>query len=85
MTNEMQIELLMRDGCTKNEAIKFLKNGTTIFEDFEENIEEYLDEWGIDEDYKIVYRSMITDGILLPEDWSYVKVDGKKYYIMYVL
>ena len=37
MTREKQIEILMEDRCTKSEAEKHLKNGTTIFEDFEEN------------------------------------------------
>lgn len=35
MTREREIELLMLDRCTKSEAEKHLKNGSTIFEDFE--------------------------------------------------
>ena len=50
MTREMEIEILMEDRCTKSEAEKHLKNGTTIFEDFEKNCESYLDEWNIDEE-----------------------------------
>ena len=36
MTIEKQIEILMEDRCTKSEAEKQLKNGTTIFDDLEE-------------------------------------------------
>lgn len=36
MTKEREIKLLMLDRCTKSEAEKHLKNGSTIFEDFEE-------------------------------------------------
>ena len=45
MTREKQIEILMEDRCTKSEAEKHLKNGTTIFEDFEENFDKYMEEW----------------------------------------
>lgn len=44
MTREREIEILMDDRCTRREAEKLLKAGTTIFEDFEENLEAYLDE-----------------------------------------
>lgn len=84
MTREREIELLMLDRCTKSEAEKHLKNGSTIFEDFEENIESYLDEWNIEEEDKDEYRKMITDKIPA-RDWGIVEDDGKTYYIMYVL
>ena len=45
MTIEKQIEILMEDRTTKSEAEKLLKNGTTIFEDFEENFDNYMEEW----------------------------------------
>lgn len=84
MTREREIELLMLDRCTKSEAEKHLKNGSTIFEDFEENIESYLDEWDIEEEDKDEYRKMVTDKIPA-RDWGIVEDDGKTYYIMYVL
>ena len=84
MTREREIELLMLDRCTKSEAEKHLKNGSTIFEDFEENIESYLDEWNIEEEDKDEYRKMVTDKIP-PRDWGIVEDNGKTYYIMYVL
>lgn len=84
MTREREIELLMLDRCTKSEAEKHLKNGSTIFEDFEENIESYLDEWNIEEEDKDEYRKMITDKIPA-RDWGIVEDNGKTYYIMYVL
>ena len=84
MTREREIELLMLDKCTKLEAEKHLKNGSTIFEDFEENIESYLDEWNIEEKDKDEYRKMVTDKIPA-RDWGIVEDNGKTYYIMYVL
>ena len=36
MTRAKEIEILMEDRCTKSEAEKLLKNGTIIYEDFEE-------------------------------------------------
>ena len=84
MTREREIELLMLDRCTKSEAEKHLKNGSTIFEDFEENIESYLDEWNIEEKDKDEYRKMVIDKIPA-RDWGIVEDNGKTYYIMYVL
>ena len=84
MTREREIELLMLDRCTKSEAEKHLKNGSTIFEDFEENIESYLNEWNIEEEDKNEYRKMVTDKIPV-RDWSIVEDNEKTYYIMYVL
>lgn len=34
MTMQEQIEILMDDGCTKSEAEKHLKNGSTMFYNF---------------------------------------------------
>ena len=84
MTREREIELLMLDRCTKSEAEKHLKNGSTIFEDFEENIESYLNEWNIEEEDKNEYRKMATDKIPV-RDWGIVEDNEKTYYIMYVL
>ena len=84
MIREREIELVMFDRCTKLEAEKHLKNGSTIFEDFEENIESYLDEWNIEEEDKDEYRKMVTDKIPA-RDWGIVEDNGKTYYIMYVL
>ena len=91
MTREMEIEILMEDRCTKSEAEKHLKNGTTIFDDFEENFDDYMEEWMYlaedEEEYtKMVegYKKMIETGIPAT-DWGVVKKDGKTYYIMYVL
>ena len=84
MTREREIEILMEDKCTRKEAEKHLKNGTIIFEDFEENLESYLDEWDIEEEDREAYRKMVTDKIPTT-DWGVVEQDGKTYFIMYVL
>lgn len=55
-----------------------------IFEDFEEHIEDYLEEWDIEEEDKEEYRKMLVDKIPA-KDWGIVEDDNKTYYIMYVL
>ena len=84
MTREMEIEILMEDRCTKSEAEKHLKNGTIIFEDFEENFEKYMEEWDIEEEERESYKKMIETGEPIT-DWGIVKIDDKTYYIMYAL
>ena len=87
MTREKQIEILMEDRCTKSEAEKHLKNGTIIFEDFEENLDSYIKEFS-DEDVigfeEESFRKMVETKKPL-SDWGVVEKDGKTYYIMYVL
>lgn len=87
MTREMEIEILMEDRCTKSEAEKHLKNGTIIFEDFEENLDSYIKEFSDEEtvgfDEKS-FREMVETKKPL-SDWGVVEKDGKTYYIMYVL
>jgi hypothetical protein len=39
------IDILMADGCTKEEAKKNLKDGAIVFYDLEENLGKYLEEW----------------------------------------
>lgn len=84
MTKELEIMILVEDGCTVSEAEKHLKNGTIIFDDFEEKIEDYLDEWNIDEEDREEYRKMVTNKIPV-RDWGIVEKDGETYYIEYVL
>ena len=92
MTREKQIEILMEDRATRSEAEKLLKNGTIIFEDFEENFDKYMEDWKSgyaegSEDYAEMvenYRKMIETGIPAT-DWGIVKKNGKTYYIQYVL
>ena len=87
MTIEKQIEILMEDGCTKLEAEKHLKNGTVVFDDFEENLDSYIKEFS-DEDVigfdEKSFREMVKTKKPLP-DWGVVEKDGKTYYIMYAL
>ncbi len=35
MTREMEIKILMEDGCTKKEAQRHIEVGTVVFDDFE--------------------------------------------------
>ena len=84
MTREKEIELLMKDGDTRSEAEKHLKDGAMIFEDLAENLESYLDEWDVEEEDREAYRNMIKNKIPVA-DWGIVEDDGKTFYIMYVL
>lgn len=84
MTREKEVELLMKDGDTRSEAEKHLKDGAMIIEDLEENLENYLDEWGVEEEDREAYRNMIEKKISVA-DWGIVEDGGKTFYIMYVL
>ena len=84
MTREKEVELLMKDGDTRSEAEKHLKDGAMIIEDLAENLESYLDEWDIEEEDREAYRNMIENKIPVA-DWGIVEDDGKTFYIMYVL
>ena len=84
MTRDREIEILILDRCTKSDAEKHLKNGTTIFEDFEEHFDDYMKEWAIEEEEIPTYRKMIEEKVPAT-DWGVVEDNGKTYYIMYVL
>ena len=84
MTSEKELELLLKDGDTRSEAEKHLKDGAMIFEDLAENLESYLDEWDVEEEDREAYRKMIKNKIPVA-DWGIVEDDGKTFYIMYVL
>ena len=84
MTREREIEILVMDGCTKKEAEKHLKNGSTVFTDFEEHFDNYMKEWDIEEEEIPKYRKMMEKKTPIA-DWGIVEDGGKTYYIMYVL
>lgn len=84
MTREKEVELLMKDGDTRSEAEKHLKDGAMIIEDLAENLESYLDEWDVEEEDREAYRNMIENKTPVA-DWGVVEDDGKTFYIMYVL
>lgn len=79
-----EIKILMMDGCTKKDAERHLKNGSIVFEDFEEHFETYMKEWNIDEEEILTYKKMIEDKKPIP-DWGIVKDGNKTFYIMYCL
>ena len=83
---EKNIEILMRDKCTREEAKHHLKKGTTIFEgdDLEKNLSEYLNEWEIPEEDQQEFFDMIEKKIPVV-DWGIAEYAGKTYYIQYSL
>lgn len=68
MTHEQEIEILMQDRATAAEAEKILKNGTIIFENYEE-YEQMQNDNGLEAH---------------EDDVTKVKYDGKTYYVLYV-
>lgn len=84
MTKERKIYLLMKDGCTKSEAEKFLRIGSEVFEDLEERFDDYMNEWGLDDEEIARFRNMIETKNPV-EDWGVVVENGCYFYIMYVL
>lgn len=83
------LEILMLDYCTKEEAEKHLKNGTQVFEaaDFENNFKLYFDIDENDEnDEEIIKRfEAMFSGGKPANDFGVVEAEGKKWYIAYVL
>ena len=86
MLKEKAIEILMADGCTKKGAENYLKNGASIYEDLEERLDFYLNEWGTlcDDNFLEGIRKMVETKKPFT-DWGVVEMDGKTYYIEYVL
>lgn len=80
------IEVLMKNGYSKRKAEEELKRGTVVFEgeDFERHFDDYMEEWGVDEDEQEKYRKMLEEKIAIP-DWGIVEDNGNTYYIMYCL
>ena len=78
MTREREIEILMKDRCTRAEAEKFIKAGTTIYTD-EKEIVEFAKEVSDDETITLdnIRRGNVTD-------ISYVRYNDNDYYIVYV-
>ena len=92
LTRARDIEVLILDNCTRKEAIAHLNNGTIVFEadDFENNLEDYLDSWGYNDDPdgaedKKLYYDMIKNGYTSMDGWSVVTHKGKRYYVEYCL
>lgn len=80
------IEVLMKNGYSKRKAEEELKRGTVVFEgeDFERHFDDYMEEWGVDEDEQEKYKKMLEEKIAIP-DWGIVEDEGNTYYIMYCL
>ena len=77
------IEVLMKNGYSKRKAEEELKRGTVVFEgeDFERHFDDYMEEWGVDEEEQEKYRKMLEEKIAIP-DWGIVEDNGNTYYIM---
>lgn len=81
-----EIEILMQDYCTREEAEKHLSLGTIVLdeEDLKAHFSDYMEEWGVEDGDQQPYREMLENKIPLP-DWGVVEYDGKTYFIAYVL
>lgn len=57
------IEVLMKNGYSKRKAEEELKRGTVVFEgeDFERHFDDYMEEWGVDEEEQEKYRKMLEE------------------------
>ena len=80
------IEVLMKNGYSKRKAEEELKRGTVVFEgeDFERHFDDYMEEWGVDEEEQEKYRKMLEEKIAIP-DWGIVEDNGNTSSIMYCL
>lgn len=89
--DKRDIEILMADGCTKNDAIKHINAGAIVYEDLEENLDLYLAEMEqdcakgyCDEETIEGIKNMVITKDPLP-DWCVVNKDGKYFFIAYAL
>ena len=82
--NEEDITIMMLDGKTRKECIKYLEKGSIVYEDLEENFDFYMQGYDYTEEEVTQFKRMIKDKIPL-NDWSIVEYNGKTYYIEYVL
>lgn len=78
------LDILIADGCTEAEAKKYLERGTMVYSDMEEKFDKYAEEWQLDEEEREAIRNMI-DTKEPAQDWGVVDIDGKTYFIQYVL
>ena len=78
MTNEMMIEVLMADRCTRAEAEKFIKAGTTIYTEEQEIVEVARE---VSDDETITLDNIKSGNVT---DISYVRYNDNDYYIVYV-
>lgn len=82
--NPDDLDILIVDGCTEAEAKKHLERGTMVYSDMEEKFDKYVEEWQLDEEEREAIRNMI-DTKEPARDWGIVDIDGKTYFIQYVL
>lgn len=82
----IEMEVLMADGCTEAEAQRHIERGAVVIEkgDFLANFAVYMQEWGVDEDEQQEYRRMVDEGKPVT-DWGVVLTEERTYYIKYVL
>ena len=78
MDKKTQIDILMSDYCTRKEAEKHLKDGTTIFE----NPEDYIQALKDNDCYEGETIESIREN---PTDVKLIDYHGYEYLIMYVL
>lgn len=78
MTNEIMIEVLMADRCTRAEAERFIKAGTTIYTDEKEIVEVARE---VADDESITLDNIKSGNVT---DISYIRYNGNDFYIVYV-
>ena len=78
MTNKMMINVLMADRCTRREAERFIKAGTTIYTDEQEIVEVARE---VSDDETITLDNIKSGNVT---DISYVRYNDNDYYIVYV-
>lgn len=85
---EIDIKILMKDGCTRHDAIKFLEKGTIIFSDLKESFTEYEKDFyscSDEEDKKALYDMVFNDAPM--PGWGIVHdIENRKdYFILYII
>lgn len=78
MNREEYIKILMYNGLTKHDAIKYYENGSPIYEDLQKNADIYITDWescdclyfddDLTEEEKAEFKAEIKRKILMGED-----------------
>lgn len=86
---ELEIEILMKDKCTRREAINYLEKGAVIIpiEEWDEFVAQYDEQYKNSEDLEEYHKEYSIENIKNGKlaDHSYIKYNNKEYIIEYVL
>lgn len=85
-SDELLFNVLIEDGCSKSEALRYINRGTAIYtqEDLQNNFDYYCSQFDYDKDEKEMFGRYLINARGLWNGWSTIEYDGILYFIQYV-